>query len=746
MKHLYLSLVALFSAWVSFGQSAPRWHAADTKSVVPDQPLLKPDHYRVFTTDKAELKTALWAAAPTQEQGVVILLPSPDGTLRPYKIWQNDVMHPDLAARYPELRTFSGQDLERPGVVLKAEYSPEGFHAYVFNGKNTFVIDPYSRSNDGRFLVYYRRDFHLPAGLESHCELAAGPDEEAALLLGGEMPPLSKLYGNNRRTYRLALACTGEYAQAATSLAAPTKAQVLAKMITSVNRVSGVYEQEVAVSFQLIPNTDTLIFLDGTTDPYSNGSGSTMLGENQTTITQRIGSSNYDIGHVFSTGGGGIAQLGCVCQNNSKARGVTGRPDPVGDPFDIDYVAHEIGHQFGGSHTFNANTGSCSGNGSSTSAYEPGSGTTIMAYAGICSTNNTQPNSDPYFHARSLDQISNFIVSGSGGSCGNAVATGNMPPAMPSFGATYSIPYLTPFELTAPQATDNTTSTELTYCWEQYNLGQFMANFSATRWAGPIFRSFLPDTSRTRVFPQPSRLVRNVYSYLGEKLPDTARELRFFVTVRDVFNGYGSWNWTNGDTTRLNVIETPDTFKVTSFNTAGPDWAGGYDQTVTWKVAGTDQAPISCATVDIYLSLDSGYTWPYLLLAGAPNNGSAIVTIPNIPTDKARIKVKASNNVFFEINDRVQRISFTQAGVKPGLAADQLSVFPVPARDFLQVKAPAGAAFNGRVVDGVGRLVWTGTVSDATSIAVAGWMPGLYFLHLADKNDGSRIARPFVVE
>src|SRR5690606_22782836 len=180
----------------------------------------------------------------------------------------------------------------------------------------------------------------------------------------------------------------------------PTKLNVLSAMVTTINRVNGIYEKELSVSLELIGDNDTLIYLNGSTDPFdANNNGGALLGQNQTNTNTVIGAANYDIGHIFSTDGGGIAFLGCVCANNQKARGVTGSPSPVGDPFDVDYVAHEMGHQFGANHSFNA----CSGTESQQNAFEPGSGSTIMAYAGICGpVNNLQANSHDYFHITSL--------------------------------------------------------------------------------------------------------------------------------------------------------------------------------------------------------------------------------------------------------------------------------------------------------------------------------------------------------
>src|SRR5690606_18469257 len=320
---------------------------------------------------------------------------------------ESPVMSPELAAQFPEIKTYAGQGIDDGTANVRFDVTPQGFHASVFSAYGNFYIDPYSKNDVTNYISYYKND--LDNRHEFNCEVTEfkKPDEN---LLDN---PSS--IGDQLRTYRLALACTGEYA----TYHGGTIPSVLAAMTTSVNRLNQVYENDFAVRLILIPNNTDIIFLNAGTDPYTNNNGSAMLGQNQTTCDNIIGSANYDIGHVYSTGGGGIAGLNVVCLNGQKARGVTGSFAPIGDPFVIDYVAHEMGHQFGGNHTQN-NTG-C--NAFPPAAYEPGSASTIMGYAGVCSP-SLQNNSDPYFHVHSLIEMGGFI-SGAGGTCAITTSTGN---------------------------------------------------------------------------------------------------------------------------------------------------------------------------------------------------------------------------------------------------------------------------------------------------------------------------------
>ncbi|HOZ51286.1 MAG TPA: zinc-dependent metalloprotease, partial [Chitinophagaceae bacterium] len=440
---------------------------------------------------------------------------------------------------------------------------------------------------------------------------------------------------------------------------------------------------------------------------------------------------------VFSTGGGGIASLACICATN-KAQGVTGSSNPVGDPFDIDYVAHEMGHQFGGSHTFNSVTGSCSGNRSSNSAYEIGSATTIMGYAGICGTDNIQPHSDDYYHVRSLEQMTGSSVK----TCAAITMTGNTPPVLTSINKTYIIPYKTPFELTATATDAN--NDPLTYCWEQYNRGGSGSAWNAKTTVAPILRSFNPDTSGTRVFPKYSELIKNTESYLGEILPDTARILRFRCTVRDMHLGNGAF-YTSVDTTKLDVRQTASLFRVTSQNTTGQSWTGYESKTITWNVAGTDIAPVAANNVNIYLSIDSGKTWPFILASNTSNDGSESIVVPNFASDWARVKVKGAGNVFFDLNDEWIQIKkvVSPSGIE-NYNESLISIYPNPSQGEFDIHLSLNKEIGKiEIVNSVGQIVYEDIIGSNKTHLNTNLSQGVYFVKI--QVDNKQIVKKIII-
>ena len=643
--------VCLFTAANSSGEI---WKKADPAKMASTKTrYIKPLRAQYFEPDMALLQAELESCPKEQSgnirhYGKIISFPMPDGKMARFAVAAYDCMEPELAAKWDFARTYTGQGIDDPAASMKADITAAGFHYQILSPSGSFYADPVFLGDVRYIQIYDKKDLRIS---DKAGRFVCGFAEENGLATDGAGEPAPSVQissGSLRRVYRLAVATTGEY----TSFHGGATGAASA-IVTSVNRVGGVYELEVAVRFILVANNNLLIYTNANSDPYTNNNGGTMLGQNQTNINNVIGSANYDIGHVFSTGGGGIASLGSVCSSANKARGVTGSPQPVGDPFDIDYVAHEIGHQYGGNHTFNSQTGSCGGgNRSANSAFEPGSGTTIMAYAGICGADDLQNNSNAYFVFKSYEDITNFISNNNtGGSCPVKQNSGNTPPEIPAITGGFTIPVNTPFRLTAPPAID-ADGDALTYCWEQSDLGAAGAPGNTT---GPIIRSFSPVASRERVVPRLASLLANT-TVIGEKLPTVARSMSFKLLVRDNFAGSGG---ANQGTISFSVNATGGAFSVTSPNTNTVVWESGSTQTITWNAGSTASAPFNTPFVRIKLSTDGGNTYPYTLADSTQNDGSASVQIPLIPANslQCRVMVEALGNIFFDISNANFRIN-----------------------------------------------------------------------------------------
>ncbi len=613
---------------VQLSSTAPGyWQAMDANRINAGDLRLVPSTFEAFTLDLPGLKALLDQCTPKATQRSAqafqtLLIPAPGKGFQAFAIYEASVMAPELQAKYPEIRTFTGQGIDNPREVIKLDIGPGGFHAMVYGGGGTYAIEPMYAGNSRDYMAFKKADL---AGEPFHCQVEG---EDVQKLSGGGTNPT----GTELRTYRTAVGATGEY----TTFHGGTKAQALAAIVTTMNRMNGIYERDFTVTMVLVANNDTLIYTDGNTDPYTNNNLGTILGENQDLCDSLIGSANYDVGHVFGTAGGGLAGVGVVC-GGSKAIGATGLSSPVGDFFSVDYVSHEFGHQFSGGHTFN----DCGGQ--ANDSYEPGSGVTIMAYAGLCGTSNIQSNSVDQFHVNTYDEVIFFTQTGNANSCPVITPTGNTPPSVTVPASGFYIPFQTPFELVA-SATD-IEGDSLTYCWEQFDLGPQTHPDSAAGTA-PLFRTFHAGNDPVRICPQISDLVNNVQT-IGELLPQFGREMNFRVLVRDNVAGGGGADY--GHLT-FQVADSAGPFAVVTPN-GGQFWTVGDIETITWDVANSDQAPVSCQEVDIWLSEDGGFTYPHLLASNRPNNGSAAITVPNIVSNAVRIKVKASDNIFFDVSN-----------------------------------------------------------------------------------------------
>lgn len=647
----------------------------------------------------AEALRALLRSAPREDvnrrvAGLVVSLPMPGGTFERFEVLESPVMAPELQATFPQFRTYVGRGLDRAAASIRLDLTPRGVSAQVLSPEGTIRIDPYVRENAVYHTSYYARDY---AG--GRHGWACGAHEGPGLALDeiGQTRSGTVRTGGTRRVYRLAVAATAEY----TALQGGTT-QAMNAIVTLVNQLNGVYETEAAIRFILVATNNQIIYTDALTDPYTNSNNDAMLGENQGAIDGQIGSGNYDIGHVFGTSNGGVASIGVVCVPGFKARGVSASPFAVTDPYTIQTFCHEVGHQFNARHTFNGINGSCTGAQRwGSEAYEPGSGSTLMSYSSFCASDNVATTyGELYLNAQSLSRVNGWA--NGVGSCATLEGTSNTAPEVDA-GPDRTIPAFTPFVLSATGS--DADLDVVTYCWEQRDLGPAQALAAGDTGAGPMIRSRTGTTTPSRSIPTLANLLAGTSSP-GEIVPTTTRTINFRVTARDNHAGAGG---VTTDDMAISVEGTAGPFQVTSPN-SNVSWSPGA-QTVTWDVAATDVAPISCATVRILYSVNGGMTFPTVLATGVANTGSAGVMIPEGPTTQARIRIEAEGNIFFDVSD----VHFTVPCEPPtGVAASEAFC------DRVDVSWNA-------VVGATGYSVWRGTTNVPGSASLLGSTGGTTF-------------------
>ena len=529
MKKTLLLIVIAFASFAnSYGQN-PLW-IKTSKERLSELPKMDratmPNQYDLYSLNFQAMKNQLLNApldSSNTISNVIIEFPNSNGQIQKYRIYEAPVMEKGLSDKFPDIKSYSGKGIDDPSASIRFSTTIFGLHVMSLSGNSgTFYIDTYTKDLKN-YIVYNRTNIQQQSNrfnclVQDETQIANTTNSvDNALVSDGIF-----------RQYRLAMACTVEYASfhvAAAGLNGGTlaqkKAAVLAAMVVTMTRVNGLYERDMSLRMNLIANNDLVIFI--TSDTFTNNNATALINESQTVIDGAIGFGNYDIGHTVSTGGGGLAQVNSPC-SSSKARGITGSPAPVGDPYDIDYVAHEMGHQFGSTHTFNND---CGGNRSNGTAVEPGSGTTIMAYAGICAP-DVQGNSDPHFHAVSIAQMTTFVMNG--GNCSSNTPNDNVAPVV-NAGVNYVIPKGTAFVLKGIASDANNDA--LTYCWEQINNQISTQPPLATSTSGPNFRSRPPSTSPNRYMPAFSEVLAGNLTPTWEVIPNVARSMSFALTVRD---------------------------------------------------------------------------------------------------------------------------------------------------------------------------------------------------------------------
>ena len=602
-----------------------------------------PSESRLLKFNLAQLRDALSGAAATN-----IMLPDPYGGAVEFALRPSSVMPKQLATRYPEIRAFEGVALHDSATTIRLELSSKGLTAQVLGAGNRWLIDPVKGLSPEFARSYkYSKSFHTKD--EAFCEL------ESTGVFGGGSAPNNRFKGTTRRakstgesvkTYRLAVATTGEYGV----YHGGTTASALEAVVATINRVDGIFASELAIRFQLVDDNDAVVFADPATDPFTgNDDAGTLIDESQAQIDLLIGTENYDVGHTLSTGAGGLAGLGVVCREGGKAEGVTGSSRPEGDFFDVDYVAHELGHQFAADHTWNGSNGGCGPQQRGPdSAYEPGSGSSIMSYAGLCGADNIASAVDALFHHQSFDQIIGYTTEGIGSVCGSDAVSGNTAPQVDA-GSDYVVPKQTPLVVSG-SATDQEQGS-LLYSWEQRDLGPQAALTDPDDGRFALFRMLDSSPSPERYLPALATVVSGTPD-LSERIPQVAREMTMRLTVKDGAGGVQS------DDIVVSIDGDSGPFEVVSPN--GGEQVGR-SKTVEWDTGFTEQAPVSASMVEIYLSTNDGVSFDQLIDT-VDNTGSANINFPvGIQSQDARLMIKGAGNIFYDVSDAAFQLDSDRA-------------------------------------------------------------------------------------
>lgn len=701
MKHklIILSCFAIFSTSVLAQQNFWTNYNGVTVEAERERNAM-PEEFKLLRLNVDGIEQQLLnASAKNQSNGISIKVPNTDGDYDTFIVQEASVMHPDLQAKYPNTKSYAGYAKDNRATTIRFSISPYfGFNAIVRSATDVSYIDSYSQDN--KVYIVYSRDslkehihnFSCQHDGEDFYDMTNSMDVDLGANFNGT-PDIGEdtVQDGFLRKYRLALATTIEYTAYISQQAgvgngtdAQKKAAVMDALNLALTRLNEVYERDLSTTMELVPNNDELIFIDS--DNYNPLNAGAMLGQNQTTINNIIGNANYDIGHVFfrATQGNdnGVAYLRSVCNNQYKAGGVTGAGNPVGDPFVIDYVAHEMGHQYGANHTQN---NSCNRNGAT--AVEPGSASTIMGYAGICYP-NVQNNSDAYFHATSVQEMYSWVTGG--GNCGDNVATGNNAPTLENL-ANKNIPKETPFALVAYAEDED--GDVLTYNFEQTDTQTAQMPPRPTNTGGPMFRTVMPTESNEKFFPRLSTIIEGYdpnfnapgHYKAWEKLPAVARQMNFAVLVRDNNPAGGQSARRN---VRLTVENNAGPFVVTS-QASNETWTLDSSQTITWDVANTDSGNVNTPNVTILVSTDGGLTFPHVLVEETPNNGSYTFTVPAGlgETDQARVMVRAVDNYFLNVNSADFTID-SNLGVNDE-SLSQFAIYPNPSNGMFTIDMDA---------------------------------------------------------
>jgi len=721
-----------------------------TKSVYPVA-------YQTYHVNTNDIKQLLLQAGHTAQEGVIINLPLGNGEIQTLKVYKDDVLPAELKAKYPDIHTFTAFDPKNPSITAKLGLDVYGFNAMIIKpGYGTYMIDPYTKENTDFYIGFLHKDLDATIYPKGLCGVGQStqnllPEVESlsqSLKLNTDLSTLdnpstssynevARANGSIKRTYRLAISCTGEWAQTIAGPGVPpTVAGTFSSIVAIVNRANGVFQRELSVKMEIIEGNESLVFINPATDPYTcDGDNGCLIDEIQAHLDATLIPNSYHIGHILNTAGGGLAQLNSVCGAAGRGRGVSG----AFSTSDISTIIHEMGHQMGTHHTFIAETGSCSGNGNAATSYEPGSGTSIMSYNGSCAPNNVPGPEYEYYHVGSLKMITDHIALGTGATCGTTTP-GFGSTSIMTLGQSYNIPVNTPFELISNEATypEPVEHESITYNWEQYDAGELGPTESAgaTATEGPIFASRAPTAKRDRQFPDYDLILSEDYAAVGQRLPTVERSMTFKLTTRSYFEGYGTFNYSE-DVITVSTKDM-DPFRVTAPNVTAL-YEVGAPITIAWDTTQTRQDPINCGFVNIYMSRDGGVTFPTLVVANAPNTGSYTLAAPDVYSDQIIFKVKGSGNIFFDLSKKPIRIHGDPLATDKNVdIVNNLFIYPNPTNDYVIIENPFTVTEPLKAVmyDITGRLIQSLSFKTDAKIDVTKLAKGNYFLSITNPATG----------
>ncbi|MBS7256176.1 zinc-dependent metalloprotease [Flavobacterium branchiicola] len=654
MKKQLLFILFIFSFANIHAQSDDLWQKTSPNTFL-SKTINDADSEKLYyklNSEHLRAKLSPVTSAISKKTNTVITIPNLNGGLEKFTVWESSNFEPELQAKYPEIRAYEGAGVDDKTAKIHFSVSPYGMQTMVFRADKSTEFIEENPDDKSQYVLFTQSD---KASRGMICKTEDKKNNLTASAKTGKTTSNAKVF----KTLRLALSCTGEYAV----FFGGSKAQALNAMNATLTRVNGVFNKDLAVRLVLIANNDDIIYTDATTDPYSiakDGVKGPWNSELQNTLTSVIGNNGYDIGHLFgATGGGGNAGcIGCVCDNPTtdeplgKGSAYTSPSNgkPQGDTFDIDFVAHEFGHQLGAMHTFSYDSGE-----RTSVNVEPGSGSTIMGYAGITDY-DVQDNSDDYFAYASILQIQNNLATKS---CPVDTAITNNPPVVKA-GSDYTIPISTAFVLTGTGSDPE--GDTVTYNWEEYDNATTTSDENSkaypTKPDGPLFRSVVPGSSLIRYMPSFNSVIQNRLTTTWESVSSIARTLHFTLTGRD--NAADGAGQTSTDEMIVNVSASAGPFEITSQANDDVSWTQGLSNTVTWNVNNTNTLQGS-STVDIKLSTDGGVTFPITLVANTPNDGSEVIVLPtSVPSSKnCRIMIQPTGNIYYAVNKKAFAIGYT---------------------------------------------------------------------------------------